>query len=189
MKRGTPILIAASLVCALAMVGAGLGLGALNNGGAVRIGHLTLFQLGGGSAREAAEILQSRDLTLAKLDRLDDLGRQTLKTAPFENGSWLRLVVSDSLRHGGRLSPEGLKALKMSYDLIGVDNTFGVDRVVLCLEHWNGLPTDIQQSATKEASILGKSQARRTPFIERIRQVRNPRGRLIGELWILDFPV
>lgn len=188
MKRGTPILIAACVLCLMAVIGAGLGLGALNGGGAVRVGTLTLFQLGGGSSREAGRILQTPTPTPAQLDRVDALSRQTLATAPFEDGSWLRQVVTDSMRNGGHLSPKGLTALKMSYDLIGVDNSFGTYRVGLALEHWNDLTPEISEAVTREASILGSSQYRRGTLTERIRQVRNPRGRLIGEFWIMDFP-
>jgi len=188
MKRGNPTFVAASLICSLAVVGAALGLGALNTGGAIQIGDITLFQLGAGSTREAAKIIRSGNLTPTRLDRLEALSRKTLTTAPFDDGSWLRIVVADSVRHEGHLSQKGLQALKMSYDLIAVDNIFGVDRVGLSLEHWNDLPPDIRQSVFEEASILGGSPYRRSPLTERIRQVRNPRGRLIGELWIISFP-
>ena len=181
-------MIAAGLICALAMIGAGLGLGSLNGGGVVQVGDLTLFRLGGGSARQAAEILKGNPTDRRKLERADALSRQTLATAPFENGSWLRLAQSDSLRHGGHLSPAGLAALKMSYDLIEVDNIFGVSRVGLALEHWNDLSPEISKAVAEEALILGNNGARKWVLTERIRQVRNPRGRLIGELWIMGFP-
>ena len=188
MKRGTPILVAATVLCLMALVGAGLGLGALNGGGVVEVAGITVFRLGGGSSRQAAEILKNSPTEPRKLDRADALSHQTLATAPFENGSWLRLVQSDSLRNGGHLSPKGLAALKMSYDLIAVDNIFGVARVGLALEHWNDLSPEISKAVGEEATILGNNGGRKWALIERIRQVRNPRGRLIGELWIMGFP-
>jgi hypothetical protein len=154
----------------------------------VKVAGVTVFRIGGGSSREAGRILETPNPTPAQLDRVDALSRQTLATAPFEDGSWLRQVVTDSMRNGGHLSPKGLKALKMSYDLIGVDNSFGVARVGLALEHWNDLTPEISKAVGDEATILGNNAGYKRLLTERIRQVRNPRGRLIGELWIMDFP-
>ena len=156
---------------------------ALNTGGEVRAGPLTLVRLAAGYARPAEKLLEEPVPSPLAARKAADLSHKALGEFPYDASSWLRLAYADRIRNG-RLTPEGVGYLKRSYDLVGVDIYAGVWRVGFVLENSQAIPKDLRAAARNEVEALWKERKHREQLGQMAAGLHNPAGRLSAALWL-----
>jgi hypothetical protein len=81
----------------------------------------------------------------------------------------------------GRLGPQGLHDLQVSYDLIAYDPYVFDWRIKLGLDHWSELSPELRASVIAEARIFARN-GNRTRVIGSLSSVENPSGRLAAAI-------
>jgi hypothetical protein len=157
---------------------------ALNSGGALRLGSAELAPIAAGYDRLAeARLAGAAPPSPAARAESAALSRGAVAQFPYDTGAWLRLAYLDRLEHG-RLTPQGLAALRRSYDLVAVDPDFGVWRISFALENSQSLPPLLRAAVREEVSALWTVQRDRGRLLNLRTQLQNPAGRLSLLLWI-----
>ena len=126
-------LAALGAFAAATIVFASVLLWALNDGGEARLPIGLGVKIAAGSDRMAEALLRpiapsARSQKLARA-----LSLASIHQYPYDTSAWLRIAYIDRLSHSA-LTPAGINALKLSYDLVGADPDVGQWRVRFCWE-------------------------------------------------------
>jgi hypothetical protein len=113
--------------------------------------------------------------------------RDVLAARPVDASGWMRLAHADALRNG-RLSPEGLHALRTSYTMSAYAGRNVGWRVTFALNHWDELDADTRAQALQELEILANDGLRRDAAKPQLETVSNPVGRTYVEIFGLVPP-
>lgn len=161
-----------------------LGLIALNGGGEARLGPLTLLRVSAGYDRRAEPLIAPGFMpSPAERERIVRLSDKALEEAPYDSAARLRIAYVDALADG-RLSAEGLDALRRSYDLAPVDVANGVWRIGFGLTYALQIPPDLQTQMRNEVAVLIKNPQRRRALKELSHNLPNQVGRFWLALWL-----
>ena len=100
--------------------------------------------------RQAEDSLRggSPDLAKERLESLQQIVDRTFQNAPEDSLLWLTAFWLDSTRHG--LRPDGLRFLRMSYDLGPYEGWIAIRRNGAALTAYSILPSDLAERAIAE---------------------------------------
>ncbi len=109
------------------------------------LGHAAVIRL-----RQAEDSLRSGspDLVNKQLESLERIVDRALKNAPEDSLLWLTAFWLDTARHG--LRPDGLRFLRMSYELGPYEGWIAIRRNGAALTAYPILPSDLAQQAIAE---------------------------------------
>lgn len=130
-----------------------------------------------GQSRSAEAALAKSPADLA---RATEATERALSQAPYDSRARLRLAFIDSL--DGDLSPEGLAALEMSYQLLPFDQYVSAWRVRFALNHWGVLTPDLRKKVEAEAFAYSATPRRRE-MIATLESVSSPIGVVPAAFW------
>ncbi len=118
----------------------------------------------------------------ARLEESRSLSLDALALSPKDTAAWLRLAYLDT-RLKGTLSPEGVEALRRSYEAVAFDQYVAFWRVRFGLEHWSALPTDLRARVREEAFVVASNPGHRRPMLHLLKTIKEPRGSVVSHLW------
>ena len=108
-----------------------------------------LSPLAGVHDARAKNALSGSALTRSDLDEAQAESRAALRLAAVDNAAWLNLALIDRIRHG-RLTAEGLQALRRSYGVAPFDPDAAIWRIRFALNNWDVLTPELRQDVTDE---------------------------------------
>ncbi|RAK52645.1 hypothetical protein [Phenylobacterium deserti] len=168
------------------LVSASLALVALNAGGEVRIGPVTLMRLAAGYDRRAEPLLAPEaPPPAADRARAVQLSRSALAEFPYDTPARLRIAYAESLATG-TLTPTARTELSRSYDLVAMDPDVGGWRVRFALNFAQQLPPELREAVKKETLALGRTWSTRKQLRQAVPLLRDPMGAVWLTLWLND---
>lgn len=106
--------------------------------------------------------------------------QRALSEAPYDSSSRLRLAYLDSL--DGELSADGVAHLKLSYELLPLDQYVSTWRVGFALEYWGTLTPELRRQVETEAMTFLKT-SRRREMVSTLEAVSSPTGTVPAVFW------
>lgn len=134
-----------------------------------------VLAIGQSRSAEAALARTPADLALAT-----EATERALAQAPYDSRARLRLAFIDSL--DGDLSPQGLAALEMSYQLLPFDQYVSAWRVRFALNHWGVLTPELRKKVEAEAFAFAATPRRRE-MLAVLESVTSPVGVVPAAFW------
>lgn len=119
--------------------------------------------------------------TPTNLEAAAQASHLALGQAPYDSSSRLRLAYIDSL--DGELSAEGLEHLRLSYELLPLDQYVSTWRVGFALEYWGELSPDLRKKVETEAFTFLKT-SRRREMVTTLEAVTSPTGAVPAVFWL-----
>lgn len=172
-------LAAMGALAALTLAFSALALTALNAGG-----EAPPMKMAAGYDRRAEPILAPATPPAPPLrEEAARLSRAALRQFPYDTGAWLRLAYVDVLRHG-RLTPEAVRLLGRSYDLVAVDPDLGVWRVRFALNFAQQLPPGLREAVKNEVRALSIEWSTRKQLRDSVGGLADPVGAAWLVLWM-----
>lgn len=139
------------------------------------LGSPLVLAIGESRSAEVALSAATPDLTAAT-----SATERALAQAPYDSRARLRLAHIDSL--DGDLSPDGLAALDMSYQLLPFDQYVSAWRVRFALNHWGLLSPELRKKVEAEAFAFAGT-ARRREMLATLAAVSSPTGVVPAAFW------
>lgn len=130
-----------------------------------------------GESRAAESALRSTPPDLAAATLFTE---RALAQAPYDSRARLRLAHIDSL--DGDLSPDGVAALDMSYQLLPFDQYVSAWRVRFALNHWGLLSPELRKKVEAEAFAFAGT-TRRREMLSTLASVSSPTGVVPAAFW------
>ncbi|WP_300572670.1 hypothetical protein [Phenylobacterium sp.] len=130
-----------------------------------------------GQSHAANEALAARP---ANLEVAAQASHLALGQAPYDSSSRLRLAYIDSL--DGEFSAEGLEHLRLSYELLPLDQYVSTWRVGFALDHWGALTPELRKRVKTEALTFLQT-SRRREMVARLEAVTSPIGAVSAVFW------
>jgi hypothetical protein len=149
-RSGLAAALAVSTVASSALV-----LRALDAGEALRVGDWSFAQLLG-YERQALAVLE-KGFTPVAVERSLRASQAGTELAPLSNLSRLRPHYLTWLMTG-EITPEGVAAIRTSYDLVAYDYDAGEWRIELALANWAQIPADLRTKVRAEAVAFGRTK-------------------------------
>lgn len=111
-----------------------------------------------------------------------------LKARPGDVDAWLRLAYADRLLHD-RLTPEGAKALDVSYSITPFAGQRAVWRAAFVLDNWTAAPERVKRDALEEIKIIKTDPISTEALLRRTPSTRDLNGRVAAMLFgVLPIP-
>jgi len=112
-----------------------------------------------------------------------------LKADPSSARSWAMASYVDWLRHGGRLTPQGMSDFDRSYTMSPLDHDAGPWRINFALENWDRLSPEQRKTVIDEANwLFVRDPTAAADLKARLRTIRNPLGRTMARLELVLAP-
>ena len=147
---------------------------------AVTPGAVTMeppLRLALGEGRRADAALTATPVDLAKGG---PAAQRASAMTPYDSSARLRLAYIDAL--DGDLSPEGVRALELSYELLPFDHYVAAWRVRFALDHWDRLSPAVRSRVESEAFAFART-TRRAEMVTALSEVRSPVGVVPATFW------